>query len=977
MSSRTFRPWRALVPTLGVVSLSVTMLGVATLAAPAARAQGSITTPKAFLGHNIGDDYFLPTYDQFQAYWKKIDGESNRMQVMEIGKTAEGRPHLAAIITAPENFAKLARYKEISKRLQAAKGLTDEQARVLAKEGKAVVWIDGGLHATEVVGANQLMETSYQLVSRNDDETMRILKDVIVVMVHANPDGMQMVAKCYMENPVPEQRRAPCSTRLYNKYAGHDNNRDFYMSNLPESQNMNKLMYWEWMPQIMYNHHQTGPEGTVIFSPPFRDPFNYNLDPMIVMGLDMVGAAMHQRFLQENKPGFTMRSGSSYSTWWNGGLRTTAYFQNIIGILTEIIGSPTPGNIPITLSQILPRGDLPAPIAPQEWHFRQSIDYSVTANYSILDLASRYKDQFLFNIYRMGANQIARGSADHWTVSQEDMMRADSAVKGGAAPAMAAAAGGRGGRGAAAAASAAMAAPAPDVGGGFGARGPSMSQAQYNAVFKDPARRDPRAYVISVNQPDFATATKFVNAIRYVGVEVQQATAPFTTNGKSYGAGSYVVHSAQAGRAHVIDMFEPQDHPNDMDERGIPKRPYDNAGWTLAYQMGIQFDRFFDDVTGSFTDIKGLATPLAGTVAGANGAAGYLISGQVNDAFTVANRVLNAKGEVYRLARPMTANGKTFGPGSFYVTASAATNPALQAAAKELGVSMEGTSTKVEGSANKLTPKRVALWDTQTGSMSSGWTRFLLERFEFPFKVVCSAGFDDTDLKSKYDVILLPSDGNIGGVGGPGGRGGGGGGRDIAAAPSTDADLRSLCEVTTGTGNGTNALANLKKFVEQGGILVAAGNAARIGQQLGLPISDYLVDQKPGMPETHLSADKFYVPGSVLRVATDSTASSGLGFQGHTDMFFNNNPVFRLAPDAAAKGVRPVAWFDTATPLRSGWAWGQNYLQGGTTAVEATLGRGKMFLFGPEITFRGQPHGTFKMLFNSIYNVEQTPKITP
>jgi hypothetical protein len=261
--------------------------------------------------------------------------------------------------------------------------------------------------------------------------------------------------------------------------------------------------------------------------------------------------------------------------------------------------------------------------------------------------------------------------------------------------------------------------------------------------------------------------------------------------------------------------------------------------------------------------------------------------------------------------------------------------------------------------------------------MSSGWTRYLLERFEFPYKVVCGAGFDDTDLKSKYDVIVLPSDGNVGGGGGRGGGGGGGRGGDAAATPSTDPDLRSLCDVTTGTGTGATALANIKKFVEAGGIVVAAGNSSRIGQQMGLPMSDYLVDKEPGTAETHLGSDKFYVPGSVLRVATDSAASSALGMQGHTDVFFNNNPVFRLDPTATSKGVKPVMWFDSATPLRSGWAWGQNYLQGGTTAVEATMGRGKMFLFGPEITFRGQPHGTFKMLFNSIYNVDQTPKITP
>ena len=163
--------------------------------------------------------------------------------------------------------------------------------------------------------------------------------------MHANPDGMQLVANWYMKDKDTLQRNMNIP-RLYNKYAGHDDNRDSFMSNLSETKNINHFMFWEWHPVIMYNHHQTGPAGTVIFTPPFRDPFNYNFDPMIVMGLDMVGAAMHQRFLEEGKPGFTMRSGSSYSTWWNGGLRTIGYFQGIIGILTEAIGNPTPERIP-------------------------------------------------------------------------------------------------------------------------------------------------------------------------------------------------------------------------------------------------------------------------------------------------------------------------------------------------------------------------------------------------------------------------------------------------------------------------------------------------------------------------------------------------------------------------------------------------------------------------------------------------------
>ena len=176
------------------------------------------------------------------------------------------------------------------------------------------MWIDGGLHATEVLGAAQLIETSYQLVSRNDDETKRLLDDDIILLVHANPDGMQLVSSWYMREADPLKRNMNIP-RLYQKYIGHDDNRDYYISNQAETQNENHLLYWEWFPQILYNHHQTGPVGTVMFAPPFRDPFNYNFDPLVVVELDLVAAAMHSRFEAEGKPGVTMRSGSSYSTW--------------------------------------------------------------------------------------------------------------------------------------------------------------------------------------------------------------------------------------------------------------------------------------------------------------------------------------------------------------------------------------------------------------------------------------------------------------------------------------------------------------------------------------------------------------------------------------------------------------------------------------------------------------------------------------
>ena len=315
-------------------------------------------------------------------------------------------------------------------------------------------------------------------------------------------------------------------------------------------------------------------------------------------------------------------------------------------------------------------------------------------------------------------------------------------------------------------------------------------------------------FIITADQADFATATKFINALRYVGVEVQQATAPLTAGGKTYPAGSFVVKSAQAGRAHVLDMFEPQDHPNDMDERGIPRRPYDNAGWTLAYQMGVKFDRVFDDVSGAFKNVEGLAAPLPGKIAG-TGTGAYLLSPAVNDSFTIVNRLLKANVDVYRVSLPAPERGLRSPGGSFLVPVSAASTPIVQKGVQELGVNVE-TTTFLD-THDKLSVPRIALWDTTTGSMPSGWTRWLLERFEFPFTIVCGAGFDDTNLRAKYDVIILPSGASFRGGGGFGGRGGGGGGGGDepapvpGAGPKQDPDLRSLCQVTTGTGSGGGA----------------------------------------------------------------------------------------------------------------------------------------------------------------------------
>jgi hypothetical protein len=706
---------------------------------------------------------------------------------------------------------------------------------------------------------------------------------------------------------------------------------------------MNRQMYLEWYPQIMYNHHQTGPAGTVMFAPPFRDPFNYNFDPLIPSQLDLVGAAMHSRFASEGKPGVTSRKGANYSTWCNGCLPTMAYFHNQIGLLTETIGNPTPMSIPFIPSKQLPDSSLHFPIEPQPWHFRQSIDYSVTANYAVFDVASRNKENFLFNMYKMGKNSIERGSRDSWTPTPRRIIAAEAAI----AAARGGAAGGRGRGGAPAAGG-----DEPDAPAAGGGRGGGATPEQFKALLRNPEMRDPRGFILPANQPDFPTATKFVNALIKTGVDVHKATAAFSVGGKNYPAGSWVVKSAQAFRPHVLDMFEPQDHPDDIPyPGGPPSRPYDNAGWTLAMQMGIQFDRILEGFDGPFQKVEGLQKPPAGTVASAAGA--LVLKPTTNDAFLAVNRLIAGGQEVRRASN-----------GLFYIA-----NPdsaMAQKIAADLGVSFEAAPAGLAaGSAIVLKKPRIALADQYGGSMPSGWTRWLLEQFEFPFEVVYPKALDAGNLSAKYDVIIFPSGvgpaaaagGGRGGGGGGGGRGGGGG----AAIPAEFEHMQ-------GSYTAAQTLPHLKKFVEEGGtILAVGGSSMNFAQLFELPVSNHLVERAPDGSTNRLPSEKFYVPGSVLKVAVDTTAPIAHGVPAHVDVFFNNSPVFRLDPDATMKGVRPVAWFDTAAPLRSGWAYGQGYLENGVQVVDATVGKGRLFLFGPEITFRAQPHGTFKFLFNGIY----------
>jgi hypothetical protein len=827
-----------------------------------------------------------------------------------------------AVITSPENHAMLGRYQEIARKLALAEGISEAQARALAAEGRAVVWIDGGLHASEVLSAQQLMELVYELASGTDAETVRFLRDVIVLAVHANPDGHDLLADWYMRRNDTLQRSTRGVPRLYHKYVGHDNNRDSFMASQLETRAMDSVMFRAWHPQIMYNHHQTAPDGTIMFAPPFRDPFNYNFDPLVVTMLDQVGSAMHSRMIAEGKPGTVMRGGANFSTWWNGGLRTTVYFHNMVGLLTETFGHPTPAWIDLVPRRLLPSGSLPYPVEPQLWRFRQSMDYERTANRAVLDFASKHREELLYNIYRMGRNSIERGSRDHWTSTPDRVAELTELV-----------------------------------GGDTLNQTPAQIQ-RYVAAFKQPEDRDPRGYILSADQADFATATKFVNTLIKTGVTVHRATAPFTVAGKSYPAGSFVVLAAQAFRPHVRDMFEPQNHPDDIRYPGAaPTPPYDAAGWTLAFQMGVTFDRVLEGFTGPFERVSGFAPVPQGTVIKAADAAGYLLGHETNDAFVAVNRLLFAGQEVFWLRDSVRTAGRSFGEGAYYIPAGAAVLPILRQVASDKGLTFVAAQrAPAAGAAVKLQPVRIALWDVYGGSMPSGWTRWLLEQFEFPFTVVYAPELDAGNLREKFDVLILPD----------GARPIENEDRDasrVRASATPPADAPPEWRARGGVITKERTVPQLHDFLERGGRVLAIGSATDLASSFDLPLEDALTDSTG----RELRRSSYYVPGSVLRARVDNTHPLGHGMPRYADMFFNNSPSFRLGSDASQLGVTRVAWFDSATPLRSGWAWGQRYLENAAAIVEARVGQGTLVLYGPEVLFRAQPHGTFKLLFNGIH----------
>jgi hypothetical protein len=835
-------------------------------------AQPAVPTPQSVIGWEPCADYKLATYEQIEDYFRKLAAAApGRMKLVEMGKTTEGRTQVLAIISSEDNIRQLGKYKDVARKLALARDgdrpLHDEQARALAREGKAVVWVDFGLHSTEVGHGQTALLMVYKAVT-DESEEMRFIRDNVIFLLVANmnPDGTTLVASWYRENlGKPWEGRPP---ELWHKYAGHDNNRDWFMMNQPETRNSAKQLYTEWFPHIIYNQHQTGPYPSRIFVPPFDDPMNPNIPPLVMRGVNLVGDAMTRRLDEEGKRGAVSRVG--FDTWWNGGMRTAPYYHNMVGILTETShASATPvQNDPAafpktftgtTVPTLEPTTYYPSPYLGGEWHLRNSCDYMVTTSMAALDIGAKRRQEWLYDSYQMARDAIRNNARE--------------------------------------------------------------------------------TFVVPANQWDPGTAVKMINVLRLGGVEVERATAAFSAGGRQYPVGSFVIRGAQPFEPYVKDLLTPQVYPDmRLYPGGPPKRPYDITGWTLSYQMGVQADRIAEAVTVPTEKIDVAPVP-SGSIAPQ--AQIYAIDPRANDAFIAVNRLLKAGDAVYRSRAPVRVAGADWPAGTFLVKPVGGAGARLSQIVRSLGLhigAVDATASNTLGvdisDVWRVGAPRIGLYHAWGGNMDEGWTRWVLEQFEFAYASVFDRDVRAGNLRPRFDVILLPDatyDQMLNGL-----------------APGSMPDLY------TG-GMTARGVSNLYEFTASGSTLVAMDRAAELPlTTFGLPIRNVTA----GARDTD-----FYIPGSLLRVRIDAAQPVGYGMPDQAAAFFVNSPAFAFSrPDAG----RVVASYADRDLLMSGWMLGERVLAGRAAVVEAPLDKGRVVLLGFRTQHRGQPHGTYKLLFNAI-----------
>ena len=387
-----------------------------TLLAPR-EAAAQIPSPREHLGFDVGADRQLADWGQIVGYFSKLAAASPEVDLDTLGPSTQGRPLIVATISSAENMRKIEAIRAAQRKLADPRSLGADEERAIVASQPAVVLIQANIHSNEIASSQMVMELAHRLVTV--DTLRRALDEVVVLVIpSANPDGEQMIVEWYRRNLGTRWEGGPLPW-LYHPYVGHDNNRDWYMVTQRETRLITDLLYRQWFPEVFYDVHQMGSEGMRLFVPPFVDPINPHVDPIIVRGIAHIGAEMSLALEERGKSG--VGDQAIYDLWWHGGARSTPTRHNMVGVLTEAasvrIATPIVQDTaslrghPRGLPAYERRMNFPNPWPGGRWTLRDIVDYELIASEALVRMLSQQRSQYVSNFVRLARKEVALGKS--------------------------------------------------------------------------------------------------------------------------------------------------------------------------------------------------------------------------------------------------------------------------------------------------------------------------------------------------------------------------------------------------------------------------------------------------------------------------------------------------------------------------------------------------------------------------------------
>lgn len=851
-----------------------------------------IQSPAQFFGHEMGADYKLVGYDKLVDYYYHLDNYSERIRVRDVGKTTEGRPMLLLEISDQETINNLEKHQQVQQKICDPRLIgSPEEKKQLIDESKVVVWINCQLHSTECAASQMAPELAYELATLDSEEVLEILNHVIVILVPcANPDGQQKVTEWYYRT-LDHEWEGGSMPYLYHTYAGHDNNRDWYMLNLQETRVLTRVLYEEWFPTIYWDLHQTRQNSLRMFIPPYCDPQNPNTHPLINQTLLMAGGAMATELTRNGMQG-TIHS-AKYDNYWTGHSRSTPFKHNMIGILTEV------ASVKLATPMEWKREDLvgnwrgmptydvtvnhPDPWPGGWWRLRDIVDYEKVAGYGLLRFAARYHDLLQGNYIRMGSDAINKGNSE-----------------------------------------------------------------------------PPFAWLIPPDQKDPHSTWEMLDRIHATSVDIHISTEEFVADDIKYPEGTFILYCAQPYRPYIMDLMENQQYPDRPLYYGGPDEPPSSpnqtyvSGWTFPLQMGVKRIAINNAFTCNTVKLDSIPFPQGTIIRVDQSPDVILVLAGQNDDYRLMNR-LNMKEIPFFLFNGggewLLQDGKRVPPGSLVIYTSAVSQEDLVNLIDGLSLNLlivKKPSANIAESLIRHSQPKIALYQPWTNNMDEGWTRYVLEQFEFPYVTIHNSDIRAAELINRFDCILLPSE-------------------------QPDDLMNGMKEGNTfpeyAGGIGSEGISALKSFVHSGGTLVCLDASCNfIIEQFDLPVKNLLsgeFDHK-GV-DNRLHTDTFFCPGSILKMIIDTDHPLGFGMDNEFSGFFASSQAFDLTESEESVPVTIVSKFAENNLLKSGWIRGEEIISGKPAILEVPYGKGRIELIGISVQHRAQMHGTFRILFNAIH----------